>query len=58
MSPTGSTAMEPAGGWTTRQQTRRSLAAAIVEELGRTPTSRAVETDGAARVAAHLSDLF
>jgi len=34
------------------------LAAAIVEELRRTPTSRAVETDGAARVAAHLTDLF
>jgi pimeloyl-ACP methyl ester carboxylesterase/predicted glycosyltransferase len=34
------------------------VAAAIVEELGRTPTWRAVETDGAARVAAHLSDLF
>ena len=34
------------------------VAAAIVEELGRTPTTRAVETDGAARVAAHLSDLF
>ena len=34
------------------------MAAAIVEELGRTPTSRPVETDGAARVAAHLSELF
>jgi pimeloyl-ACP methyl ester carboxylesterase/predicted glycosyltransferase len=34
------------------------VAAAIVEELGRTPSWRAVETDGAARVAAALSDLF
>jgi predicted glycosyltransferase/predicted alpha/beta hydrolase family esterase len=34
------------------------VAAAIVEELGRTPTTLAVETDGAARVASHLSDLF
>jgi pimeloyl-ACP methyl ester carboxylesterase/predicted glycosyltransferase len=35
-----------------------AVAAAIVEELGRVPTWRAVETDGAARVAAHLSELF
>jgi predicted glycosyltransferase len=35
-----------------------AVAAAIVEELGRVPTWRAVETVGAARVAAHLSELF
>jgi predicted glycosyltransferase len=34
------------------------VAAAMVEELGRVPTWRAVETDGAARVAAHLGELF
>jgi pimeloyl-ACP methyl ester carboxylesterase/predicted glycosyltransferase len=35
-----------------------AVAAAIVEELGRTPNWRAVETDGAARAAAHLSQMF
>ena len=40
-----------------------AVAAAIVEELGRTlsqrsQSGRAVETDGAARAAAHLSELF
>ena len=34
------------------------VAAAIVEEVGRKPSWRAVETNGAARVAVHLSELF
>jgi pimeloyl-ACP methyl ester carboxylesterase/predicted glycosyltransferase len=35
-----------------------AVAAAAVEELARTPTWRPVETDGAARAAAQLSELF
>ena len=35
-----------------------AVAAAMVEELGRTVRPLPVETDGAARVAAHLSELF
>ena len=54
--PAGPLRRRPAAGLVRRHAGR--VAAAVVEELGRTPAYRPVESDGAARTADLLSDLF
>ena len=57
-SPTGWTATERAGGWTSRHADPDLIAGAIAEEIKRSVQYREVETDGARRAAETLAELL